>query len=187
MEGTIFIMTNTLILIIILLFVFFHLAGTPAYSKRAEEEQPIKEEEKEKEEKNKNIIDPAGFSTSFNDGEYEYIKDGVRIYANKARDPGVFFETVIRNVSEYKYFVFDIKGKLERLGQWCFPVVQIYDEKDDDYTPSITKTSFTFKENEYTTIVVPLEGKVKNISKIQFMLVTDRGSWDINIINAHFE
>jgi len=74
-----------------------------------------------------------------------------------------------------------------RLGQWCFPVVQVYDEKDDDYTPSVTKTSFTLKDDEYVTISVPLEGKIKKLYKIQFLLVTDKGSWDIEIKDAKLE
>jgi len=177
------IILKSAILILIILVALSQLYGNAVYSKE-NDHPPAQEDEKSK---GSNLFDPSCFSSSFNDGEYQYIPNGVRIFAKEARDPGVYLETAITKISDFKYFVFDIKGKLERLGQWCFPVVQIYDIQDDDYTPSITKTSFTFKDDEPTTIIVPLEGKIRTISKIQFMLVTDRGSWDVNITNAHFE
>jgi hypothetical protein len=37
------------------------------------------------------------------------------------------------------------------------------------------------------TISVPLEGKIKKLYKIQFLLVTDKGSWDIEIKDAKLE
>jgi len=134
-----------------------------------------------------NVLYNAKFSGSFNNCEYEYKGNTVRIYASDSTDPGVFFEKINQDTSKTKYFTFAIKGKLLRLGQWCFPVVQIYDEKDDDYTPSITKTSFTLKEDEYQVITVPLEGKIKHLYKIQFILVTDKGSWDVQVKDARLE
>jgi len=128
-----------------------------------------------------NIFYQAKASGGFNNCEYEYLGDVIRIYAKDSTDPGVYFERINKDVSGMKYFTFAIKGKLVRLGQWCFPVVQIYDEKDDEYTPSITKTSFSLKEDDYTVINVPFEGKIKRLYKIQFLLVTDKGSWDIDI------
>ncbi|MFC1560061.1 hypothetical protein ACFLZ2_04025 [Candidatus Margulisiibacteriota bacterium] len=172
------------ILIMIMLIALLHLYGSAAYPQRYAQ---VSGGEKEEKQNKSNIFTPSAFSSSFNNGQYQYIAGGIRVFAKRARDPGVYFETLIKNISDYKYFVFDIKGNLDRLGQWCFPVVQIYDIQDDDYTPSITKTSFTFNNNEFTTIVVPLEGRIKTVSKIQFMLVTDRGSWDVNVVNARFE
>ena len=181
------IFAKSIVVILITLLALLHLYGNVIYSREAPSPTEKDKEDEEEENKNQNLFDPSAFSGSFNNGQYEYIKDGVRIFAKGARDPGVYFETITRKIGGYKYLVFDIKGELERLGQWCFPVVQIYDINDDDYTPSITKTSFTFSGKEYATIVVPLEGKIKTVSKIQFMLVTDRGSWDVYIKNAHFE
>jgi len=134
-----------------------------------------------------NILYIAKSSGSFNNCEYEYIGNAVRIFAKDSTDPGVFFERINKDASNIKYFTFAIKGKLIREGQWCFPVVQVFDEKDDDYTPSITKTSFSLKEDEYQTITVPLEGKIKKLYKIQFILVTDRGSWDVEVKDAKLE
>jgi hypothetical protein len=136
---------------------------------------------------NDNVLFTAKSSGAFNDCEYEYKGNIVRIFAKDSTDPGVYFERLGKNASPLKYFTFAIKGKLERMGGWCFPVVQVYDEKDDDYTPSVTKTSFTLKEDEYTTISVPLEGKIKKLYKIQFLLVTDKGSWDIEVKDAKLE
>jgi hypothetical protein len=135
-------------------------------------ENPVSEE---------NLFYQAKVSGGFNNCEYEYQGNVIRVYAKESTDPGVYFERINKDVTGMKYFTFAIKGKLVRLGQWCFPVVQIYDAKDDEYTPSITKTSFTLKEDDYTEITVPLEGKIKNLYKIQFLLVTDKGSWDIDI------
>jgi len=73
------------------------------------------------------------------------------------------------------------------MGQWCFPVVQVFDEKDDEYTPSITKTSFMLNEDEFETVRIPLEGKISRLAKVQFILVTDKGSWDIQIKDARLE
>jgi hypothetical protein len=134
-----------------------------------------------------NVLYIAKSSGSFNNCEYEYRGNTIRIYAKDSTDPGVYFERIDKDVSNLKYFTFAIKGKLLRLGQWCFPVVQLYDEKDDDYTPSITKTSFSLKEDEFTTISVPLEGKIKRLYKIQFILVTDKGSWNIEVKDPRLE
>jgi hypothetical protein len=134
-----------------------------------------------------NILYNASASNSFNNCEYIYEGDTIRIYAKDSTDPGVSFERINRDVSGLKYFTFAVKGKLIREGQWCFPVVQIFDEKDDEYTPSITKTSFSFKEDDYTTISIPFEGKIKRLSKIQFLLVTDKGTWDIEVKDPKLE
>jgi len=134
-----------------------------------------------------NVLYQAKISGGFNNCEYEYKGNAVKIYAKDSTDPGVYFERIDRDVTNLKYFTFAIKGKLIRLGQWCFPVVQLYDEKDDDYTPSITKTSFTLKDDEYVTITVPFEGKIKRLYKIQFILVTDKGSWNIEVKDPRLE
>jgi hypothetical protein len=134
-----------------------------------------------------NVLYTAKSSGAFNNCEYEYQASIIRIFATDATDPGVYFEKLSKEVSDPKYFTFAIKGKLIKLGQWCFPVVQVYDEKDDDYTPSVTKTSFTLKNDEYSTISVPLDGKIKKLFKIQFLLVTDKGSWDVEVKDAKLE
>ncbi len=134
-----------------------------------------------------NVLYSAKSSGAFNNCEYEYAGGSVRIFATDSTDPGVYFENINKDIANLKYFTFAIKGNLIRLGQWCFPVVQVYDEKDDDYTPSVTKTSFTLKKDEYVTISVPLEGKIKKLYKIQFLLVTDKGSWDIEVKDAKLE
>lgn len=134
-----------------------------------------------------NILYAAKDSGGFNNCEYEYHGNTIRVFAKDSTDPGVYFERINKDVTDLKYFTFAIKGKLIRLGQWCFPVVQLYDAKDDDYTPSITKTSFTLKDDEFVTISVPLEGKIKKLYKIQFILVTDKGSWNIEIKDPRLE
>jgi hypothetical protein len=134
-----------------------------------------------------NVLYAAKNSGGFNDCEYEYKGNTIRIFATNSTDPGVYFDRINKDVSNDKYFSFAIRGKLMRMGQWCFPVVQLYDEKDDDYTPSITKTSFTLNEQDFTTITVPLEGKIKHLYKVQFLLVTDKGSWDIEVKDPRLE
>ena len=134
-----------------------------------------------------NVLYTAKASGGFNNCEYEYEGNTVRIFAKDSTDPGVYFERINKDIANSKYFTFAVKGKLLRLGQWCFPVVQIYDAKDDDYTPSITKTSFMLKEDEFVTITVPLEGKIKKLFKIQFILVTDKGSWNIEVKDPRLE
>jgi len=134
-----------------------------------------------------NILYSAKDSGSFNNCEYVFQGDTIKIYANDSSDPGVYFNKIDKDVSSYKYFKFAIKGKLIREGQWCFPIVQVFDEKDDDYTPSITKTSFSFNDSDFTTISVPLDGKLKRLAKIQFLLVTDKGSWNIEVKDPQLE
>lgn len=134
-----------------------------------------------------NILNTAKDSGSFNNCEYVFEGNTIRIYANNSSDPGVYFGRIDKDVSDVKYFKFAIKGKLVREGQWCFPIVQVFDEKDDDYTPSITKTSFSFNDTDFTTITVPLEGKLKRLYKVQFLLVTDKGSWDIEVKDPTLE
>ncbi len=134
-----------------------------------------------------NILYSAVSSRSFNNCEYEYKNNIVRIFADNARDPGVFFDKINIGIEGRKYLSFAIKGGLIRSGLWCFPVVQVYDEKDDEYTPSVTKTSFTFNNDEYVKVLIPLEGKIKKLSRIQFILVTDKGSWDVQIKDMKLE
>jgi hypothetical protein len=134
-----------------------------------------------------NILYSAVSSGSFNHCEYEYKDNAIRIFAENAKDPGVFFGKINKDVEGHKYLSFAIKGGLVRSGLWCFPIVQVYDEKDDEYTPSVTKTSFTFKNDEYVTVLIPLEKKVKILSRIQFVLVTDKGSWDVEIKDMRLE
>ncbi len=134
-----------------------------------------------------NVLYAAKDSGGFNNCEYEYKGNTIKIYATDTSDPGVYFNKIDMDTSNLKYFTFAIKGDLIRLGQWCFPVVQIYDARDDEYTPSITKTSFTMKSDEFTTVTVPLEGKIKRLYKIQFLLVTDKGSWNIEVKDPRLE
>ena len=134
-----------------------------------------------------NLLYSATSSGSFNNCEYEYKGDAIRIFADDSRDPGVFFGKINKDTTGSKYLSFAIKGKLIRMGQWCFPVVQVFDEKDDEYTPSITKTSFMLNEDEFETVRIPLEGKISRLAKVQFILVTDKGSWDIQIKDARLE
>jgi hypothetical protein len=134
-----------------------------------------------------NLLNSAKETGSFNNCDYQFQGDSIKIYATASRDPGVYFQRIDRDVSKYKYFTFAIKGKLVREGQWCFPVVQIYDANDDEYTPSITKTSFSLKEDGFMTVSVPLEGKIKNLYKVQFILVTDKGSWNIEVKDPKLE
>lgn len=145
--------------------------------------QPVNDDQVSKD----NILYAARSAGAFNKCEFEYKGNTVRIFANDSTDPGVYFEKIDKDISGLKYFTFAIKGKLIKEGQWCFPVVQVYDEKDDDYTPSVTKTSFTLKDDEYAMISVPLEGKIKKLYKIQFILVTDKGSWDVEVKDAKLE
>ena len=162
--------------LIIFLFVVFAVLGSAGPVSRADDTPS-----------DSNILNTAKDSGAFNNCEYVYEGDIIRIYANNSSDPGVYFNRIEKDVSQYKYFKFAIKGKLVREGQWCFPIVQVFDEKDDDYTPSITKTSFSFNDSDFTTISVPLEGKLKRLSKIQFLLVTDKGSWDIQVKDPKLE
>lgn len=134
-----------------------------------------------------NLLYNATSSGSFNNCEYEYKGDAIRIFADDSTDPGVFFEKINKDTAGSKYLSFAIKGKLIREGRWCFPVVQVFDEKDDEYTPSVTKTSFTLNNDEFVTVLIPLEGKITRLAKVQFILVTDRGSWDIQIKDAKLE
>ena len=134
-----------------------------------------------------NILYSATSSGSFNNCEYEYKGNAIRIFADDSRDPGVFFERINKDTAGSKYLSFAIKGKLLREGLWCFPVVQVFDEKDDEYTPSVTKTSFTLKNDEFVTVRIPLEGKITRLARVQFILVTDKGSWDIEIKDAKLE
>jgi hypothetical protein len=134
-----------------------------------------------------NLLYSAKESGGFNDCNYQFQDNMIKIFAKSSTDPGVYFQKIDMDVSKYKYFTFAIKGDLIREGQWCFPVVQLYDASDDEYTPSITKTSFSLKDDDFTTISVPLDGKVKTLYKIQFILVTDKGSWDIEVKDPRLE
>ncbi len=106
--------------------------------------------------------------------------------SNKARDPGFGIMTGNAALRGKKYLKFDLKGSVTRHGQWARLIVQVYDHKDNDTSPSLALDPIE-PGRDFSTVELALEGKIDKVKKVQFLLVTDKGSCRVEIKNVRFE
>jgi hypothetical protein len=64
--------------------------------------------------------------------------------------------------------------------------VQVYDQSAGDAAPSVMLDGVTLGK-DFQTITIDLEGQVSKAKKIQFILVTDKGSINVEIKDLRFE
>jgi hypothetical protein len=123
---------------------------------------------------------------AFNNGKLT-VKDKVYYFsATAAKDPGFGIDTGNRDISGYRTLKFDIGGTFKRLGGYARVIAQVYTEEDNDYTPSISLDPIEVKPG-LSTVSIDLENKIPKAKKIQFLLVTDKGSCQLEIRNLRFE
>jgi len=125
-------------------------------------------------------------SFSFNDGIVAEADGSYKFSARSARDPGFGILTGDKDIGNRQTLKFDVRGKLTREGGYARLIIQVYDDEDNDYTPSISLDPVPLTA-DFKTNTLNLGGRVDRVKKIQVLLVTDRGSCEAEINNVRFE
>jgi beta-glucanase (GH16 family) len=126
-------------------------------------------------------------SSAWNGGELVLSSSGTyQFSASEARDPGFTIQTGNQDLSGRNKLVFEIRGSFQRHGGYARFIAQAYDDGDNDYTPSISLDPVELT-NGFQTVTFNLENMVNKIKKVQFLLVTDSGSCQVEIRNIRFE
>ena len=113
-------------------------------------------------------------------------EDLYKFSASKAKDPGFGILTGNTNLKGKKFLRFEIKGNLTKHAGYARFIAQVYSEKDNDSVPSISLDPVALKSN-FVTVTVPLKDLIKKVKKVQFLLVTDKGSCKVEVKNLRFE
>jgi hypothetical protein len=125
-------------------------------------------------------------SFDFNSGKVNLRAGSYIFSANQAKDPGFGILTGNADLQGRNSLKFDIKGDFKKHGGWARLIVQVYNDKDNDYTPSRSFDPIELKPN-FTTVTVDLQNAILKAKKVQFLLVTDKGSCQVEIKNIRFE
>jgi len=132
-------------------------------------------------------------SFDFNNGKVNLRAGSYTFSANQAKDPGFGILTGNVDLQDRNSLKFDIKGDFKKHGGWARLIVQVYSDKNNDYSPSVSLDPIELKPN-FTPTTVDLhyieEGKeilLGKAKKVQFLLVTDKGSCQVEIKNIRFE
>jgi hypothetical protein len=125
-------------------------------------------------------------SFAFNGGTITIAGGVYQFAASQARDPGFGLLTGDADLQGRNTLVFEIKGSLTRLGGYARFIAQVYDDGDNDSTPSVMLDPIELTNN-YQTITVNLQNRVDMAKKVQFLLVTDNGNCRVDIRNLRFE
>ena len=80
---------------------------------------------------------------------------------------------------------FEIKGKITRHGDYARLVIQVYSDEADEYAPSVMLDPVPLT-GKYSIVKVNLQGEVKKVQKVQFVLVTDNASCNVQIKGMRF-
>jgi len=123
----------------------------------------------------------------FNSGTVTETGGAYVFFAKSAKDPGFGILTANHDVSKYSRVKFDVKGNLSdpKPGGWVRFIAQVYSYTDNDYTPSVILDPVDVTD-DFSTVTVDLKG-MKQVKKVQFLLVTNNGSCKIEVKNIRFE
>ena len=119
---------------------------------------------------------PGGI-LSVNNGDYHFK-------ATAQKDPGFTIDLGRLDVRGKKTLTFEISGSIARLGQYARFVAQVYRPGDGDQ-PSCYLDPVEVA-GDHRSVSVDIEG-IGEIWKIQYMLVTDKGSCDVMIKDQRIE
>lgn len=125
-------------------------------------------------------------SFSFNEGSVSSENGIYTFSARSAKDPGFGIVTGNKDIEGSQTLKFDIKGQLTKEGGYARLIVQVYDDGDDDYTPSVSLDPIPLTA-DFKTMTLKLAGKVDKVKKVQVLLVTDKGSCKVEVKNIRFE
>ncbi|MDI6731695.1 MAG: family 16 glycosylhydrolase, partial [Candidatus Margulisbacteria bacterium] len=132
------------------------------------------------------IADIQTGSFAFNGGSARVSGSTYTFSATQTRDPGFGISTGNRNLEGRNILKFEIKGDFTQHGNYARLIVQVYAAKDSDSSPSVSLDPIRLDSN-WTEISVDLQGRISTAKKVQFLLVTDNGSCNVEIANLRFE
>ncbi|MCX5727024.1 MAG: hypothetical protein NT030_07685, partial [Candidatus Saganbacteria bacterium] len=99
--------------------------------------------------------------------------------AHHAHDPGFSINIFNNTIKRGDYLDLIIKGNMTRHGKYARFVVQVFDANDDGDHPSVSNPINITKD--YSVVRISLKDKIKVPKKINFLLVTDNGSCEVDI------
>lgn len=127
----------------------------------------------------------------FKGGDISKISESqYRFTAQSENDPGVMMfprELGLPSPSlrGKQFLKFEARGWIKKEGVYAHLLVQVYDAKDGSSNPSVSRQ---FEVSEYfRPVTIPLDGKINELQKLQFMLITDKGSCEIYVRHPRFE
>ena len=133
------------------------------------------------------VAKPNLFFFNFNGGLF--VKKAAEHYsfsANQAGDAGGGIFCSNQDIAAYSTLKFEVDGSVTQHGNWTRLVIQIYDDGDSNSAPAISLDPIIVSADQQT-IEVPLYDQVDKLAKIQFILVADSGSCNVDIHNLRFE
>jgi len=124
---------------------------------------------------------------AFNAGKVTVDNKVYKFSAARAKDPGFGILTGNTDLQGRKTLKFEIKGRFDKNnpGGYARFIAQVYTDTDNDYTPSVSLDPVEINKN-ITSAAIDLEG-MRKVKKVQFLLVTDKGSCRVEIKNLRFE
>ncbi|NQT30170.1 MAG: family 16 glycosylhydrolase [Candidatus Saganbacteria bacterium] len=129
----------------------------------------------------------AGGSFNFNGGLFaKKTAEHYTFSASQAGDAGGGIFCSNQDIAAHSTLKFEIDGSVTQHGNWTRLIVQVYDDGDSNSAPSVSFDPIIVSADQQT-IEVPLHSQVDNLAKIQFMLVADSGSCNVDIYNLRFE
>lgn len=125
-------------------------------------------------------------SFGFNGGQMVMSGAKMSFSAKASRDPGFGVFTGNAGLAGRQTVKFEIKGSLTRLGNYARFIAQVYDDQDNDSQPTVSLDPIALSA-DFKTVTIDLDHQVDKVKKIQFLLVTDKGSCQVEIKNLRFE
>jgi len=127
-----------------------------------------------------------GGKFDFNSGNLVRTADGFKFNADHAKDAGCGILCDNADINRRNTLEFKIKGEMTRHADYAKLVFYVYSDEDSDNKATII-SDIEGLSTEFTTIRVDLEGKINKVKKIQFMLISDNGSCEVEIKDIIFK
>jgi hypothetical protein len=105
--------------------------------------------------------------------------------ATSQRDPYFSIPVNASNI-EGKKLKFDVNGSVTKEGGWARLAVMVYSNDDAEGSPSIVFDPITVPAGGYDHYEIDLSD-IDSARKVQFMLITDKGTCDVKLANVRFE
>lgn len=129
-------------------------------------------------------------TSAFNGGTLTHqAKDDTYVFSvTRKMHPGFVIETGNADISGKTKFKFEIKGTTIKHDEYLRLIVQVYRDTDNEAVPSYSLDPVPgFDKDNFTTMTVPLDNKIKKVKKIVVLLITDKGSCELTFQNLRFE
>jgi hypothetical protein len=123
---------------------------------------------------------------SFNGGTAREANGVYAFTADHARDPGFGVLTGGHRLEGRNTLRFEIRGNFQQLGGYARFIAQVYRDSDNPATPTVSLDPVDVSA-DWAAVTVGLNHEIRELQKVQFLLVTDQGSCQIEIRNIRFE